>query len=252
MFIVPFDSDNLRKIITGEIDSPKIDYVNSKIKGKNFITYFSNLKYKNIDIDFSEVSTEEKCVLLTEFIKHQSCVHIEQFEATLLKALFHYKGFKLDLVDKSDLDAPFLSKAILTNDEIVEYVKTNNALMTEVIDILDGTLLYAIKNLSAYKEQLGDHITNNIVVDKVEVGKTFVNLYSNETFNSYYYSNLPDFGKLKYFEHYFDRPIYSGQQLISFISKDCVLFPLLKMVMDQTFSAEQLKQICEEADVTLI
>lgn len=252
MYVIPFDSDNLRKIITGEIDSPKIDYVNSTIKGKNFITYFSNLKYKNIEIDLSEVSTEEKEQLLTDFIKHQSTVHIEQFEATLLKCLFYYKGFDLSEVDKSELDVPFLSKSILTNDEIMMYVEKHSALVREVVDILDGTLLYAIKNLNSYKEEFGDEITKNIVVDKTEVGKTFVNLFNNDTFNSYYYSWLPAFENLKYFEHYFDRPIYSGQLLISFISKDCVLFPMLKMVMDNTLSVEQIKQIYEETDATLI
>ena len=56
MYIVPFDSVTLKNIITGELDSPKIDYANSTIKGKNFITYFSNLKYRTVDIDFTHVS----------------------------------------------------------------------------------------------------------------------------------------------------------------------------------------------------
>lgn len=250
MYIIPFDAENLKKIITGEIENPTIDYVNSKIKGKNFITYFSNLKYKNIEIDLSNVETVERFELLKEFIKHQSTVHIEQFESTLLKALFHYKGYDLKLVDESVLDQPYFSKSILTNDEIKQFVEENKELVRELIDVLDGVLLYAIKNLNAYKEEFGDKITNNVVVDKIQVGKTFVNYFSNETFNSYYYSTLPDFKDIKYFEHYYDRPIYSGQLLITYISKDCVLFPLLKMILDQEYSNEQLEQLYKETYVT--
>mgnify|MGYP003351634262 CR=1 FL=1 len=47
MHTIPFESDLLKQIITGEVDSLVIDYNNSKLKGTNFITYLSNLKYKN-------------------------------------------------------------------------------------------------------------------------------------------------------------------------------------------------------------
>ena len=252
MYVIPFGSDDLKKIITGEIDSPTIDYVNSKIKGKNFITYFSNLKYKNITIDFSSVTKEELFELVKEFIKHQSTVHIEQFEATILKALFYYKGYDLSLVDESPLDKVYFTKCILSNEEVIEFVDQNKDLVRELIDVLDGTLLYAIKNLNAYKEEVGDKVTDNVVVDKVQVGKTFVNYFDNETFNSYYYSTLPAFEDMKYFEYYYDRPIYSGQLLINYISKDCVLFPLLKMILDQEYTPEQLEQLYKETYVTSV
>ena len=60
------------------------------------------------------------------------------------------------------------------------------------------------------------------------------------------------FDKLKYFEHYFDRPIYSGKTLLSYITGDCILFPLLKIILDQSTTTEQIKQIYKETDVTSI
>ena len=252
MYIIPFDSDNLKKIITGEIENPTIDYVNSKIKGKNFITYFSNLDYKNISIDFTNVSLEEKKSLLVEYIKHQSTVNMEQFVSTIIKTIFYFKGFDLSLVDKSEFDKEFLSKSIFTNDEIVEFVGENKKLVSDLVDILDGTLLYAIKNLKDFKENFGNNITTNVVVDSLDVGKTFVNMFSNETFNAYFYSKIQSFDKLKYFEHYFDRPIYSGKTLLSYITGDCILFPLLKIILEQSTTTEQIKQIYKETDVTSI
>jgi hypothetical protein len=252
MLTIPFDAETLKKIITGEIEHPVVDYNNSKIKGKNFITYFSNLKYKSISINFTDVSVEEKQTLVAEYIKHQSMVKIEQLESTVIKCLFKKRGYDLSLVDQSEYDQEILSNAILSNEEIEQFVQDNGNLVDELCQILDGTILYAIKNLNAYKEVYGESITDNIEVDKLNVGKTFVSLFANETFNCHYYSTLPDFTRLKYFEHYYDRPIYSGQTLMSHITGNCVIFPLIKMIVDVEFTPDQLNEIYRETDAALI
>jgi hypothetical protein len=250
MYIVPFDSDTLKKIIIGKIDSPEVNYKNSTIKGKNFITYFSNLKYKTINIDFTDISIDDKKELLTEYIKHNSTANIEQLLVTLIKVTFCQRGYDLSLVDKSKSDVEYLQKSILTNSEVKEFVLENKQLVKTLCDILDGTLLYAIKNLTAYKNELDDFITNNIVVDKQEVGKTFVNLFTNETFNSHYYASIPKFDDINYFEFYFDRPIYSGKTLMSHITEGCIIFPLLKIMLETPLTAEQFKSIYEETNAT--
>ena len=250
MYIAPFDSDTLKKIITGELDSPEVSYKDSTIKSKNFITYFSNLKYKTINIDFTDISITEKKELLCEYIKHNSTANLEQLLATVIKVIFYQKQYDLSLVDKSEPDIQYLQKSILTNSEIKEFVQENEQLVKTLCEILDGTLLYAIKNLNAYKQEVGDFITNNIVVDKQEIGKTFVNLFQNETFNCHYYGAIPNFDDIKYFEFYFDRPIYSGKTLMSHITEGCIIFPLLKMILDNKFTPEQFQSIYEETNVT--
>jgi len=250
MYIAPFDSDTLKKIITGEIESPEVNYKESTIKGKNFITYFSNLKYKTISIDFTDVTVDEKKELLAEYIKHNSTANIEQLLVTLIKIIFGQRGYDLSLVDQSKSDADYLQKSILTNSEVTEFINENTHLVKILCQILDGTLLYAIKNLNAYKEEMGDFITNNILVDKQEVGKTFVNLFTNETFNSHYYASIPKFDDIKYFEFYFDRPIYSGKTLMSHITEGCIIFPLLKIMLESPLTPEQFQSIYEETNAT--
>jgi len=253
MYTIPFDSETLRSIITGDIKSPEIDYTNSKIKGKNFITYLSNLKYENLNIDFSSVSLDERFDLVCDFIKHNSTCHIEQLEATVVKCLFYFKGYNLSLVDKSEDDKPFLQKCIFSNEEIHQFVETNKHLILQLCELLDGVLLYAIKNLTVYKEEHGDYVTTNTVIEKQDIGKTFVNLFDNPTFNYHYYGNVISFDNMKYFDYYFDRPIYSGKTLINFItSPNCFIFPLLKMILDKQFTQEQLNSMVKELDATLI
>jgi hypothetical protein len=251
MYTIPFDSETLRSIITGDIKSPEIDYDNSKIKAKNFVTYLSNLKYESLNINLTDVSFEERSELISEFIKHNSTCHINQLEATVIKCLFYFRGYDLSLVDKSEDDKTVLEQCILSNDEVRQYVEQNTDLIKQLSEILDGVLLYAIKNLTAYKEEVGDFITNNIVTEKQDIGKTFVNLFDNATFNCHYYSSIPKFDSIKYFDHYFDRPIYSGKTLINFIaSPQCLIFPLLRMMLEKPLTAEQFQSICEETNVT--
>jgi len=250
MHIAPFDSDTLKNIITGELDSPEVSYKDSTIQGKNFITYFSNLKYKTVNIDFTEVSSQEKKDLVIEYLKHNSTAPIEQLLATVIKIIFYQRGYNLSLVDKSKSDIDYLQKSILTNFEIKQIVEENTELVKTLCDILDGTLLYAIKNLNVYKKDQGDFITNNIVIEKQEIGKTFVNLFQNETFNSHYYASIPKFDDIRYFEFYFDRPIYSGKTLMSYITEGCIIFPLLKLILDNTLTTEQVHSIYEETNVT--
>jgi len=250
MYIIPFDSETLRSIITGDIKSPEIDYANSKIKGKNFVTYLSNLKYESLNINLSDVSFEERSQLVSEFVKHNSTCHINQLEATVIKCLFYFRGYDLSLVDKSEDDKETLSQCILSNHEVKQFVEQNTDLIKQLSEILDGVLLYAIKNLTAYKKEMGDFITNNIVVDKQEIGKTFVNLFQNDTFNCHYYAAIPNFDDLKYFDFYFDRPIYSGKTIMSHITEGCIIFPLLRMILEKPLTAEQFQSIYEETNVT--
>ena len=251
MYTIPFDSETLRSIITGDIKSPEIDYANSKIKGKNFVTYLSNLKYESLNINLTDVSFEERSELVCEFIKHNSTCHINQLEATVIKCLFYFRGYDLSLVDKSEDDKQILQQCILSNDEVHQFVEQNKDLIKQLSEILDGVLLYAIKNLTAYKEHMGDFITNNIVTEKQDIGKTFVNLFNNITFNCHYYSSVPMFDSIKYFDHYFDRPIYSGKTLINFISSpQCFIFPLLRIMLENPLTAEQFQSIYEETNAT--
>ncbi len=252
MYTAPFDSETLKRIISGELDNIEIDCVNSKLMGKNLLTYLSNLKYKNLSLNTSGLTIEDKNTLVVEYIKHQSSVSVKQIESAVIKAVFSFKGFDLDLVDKSVDDYEVLSDSILSNEEIVALIESNKELFKELVEILDGVLLYAIKNLNEYKDTFGEVIGNATVTDKGIVGKTFTNLLTNPAFNSHYYSVLVPFEQIKYFEYYFDRPIYSGKTLISFMHGDCLIFPLLKMILDQTFDHEQLREIQETADAASI
>ena len=242
MYTVPFDVDTLKAIVSGEISDVIVEYKSSKIKGKNLITYFSNLKNVSVQLDFTDVSMEDKFDLIEHYIKHQSTVSIKQLENTVVYCLLLHKNIFVD----EDYDS------IITEQETKKFISTHHELIDKLAQILDGTLLYAIKNLSKYKQEFGDFITHNVVVEQQEVGKTFVNLYQNEIFNFHYYSQIPHLGSLQYFEHYYDRPIYSGQTLLSKLQDKCVIYPILKMILDVKYSLDDLTKIREEANAALV
>ena len=254
MYTVPFDVEVLRQVVTGELNDFVIDYNNSTIREKNFITYMSNLGIKKPTVSFSNVDPDELKSLMVEYIKHPSLCHISQLEATLLKCLFAVKGFSMERVDLSIDDVSYLSQCILTNEQVVEVVNSNKELFTSVARILDGMVLYAVANLNDFKQAFeGQPVAVKHIPEALPVGKTFINLLSNETFNYHYYGALPPFESLEYFDHYYDRPIYSGKTLISFLSEErCFVFPLLKLIIEQKFTSDDLEKMYEETNAALI
>jgi hypothetical protein len=65
-----------------------------------------------------------------------------------------------------------------------------------------------------------------------------------------YYASIPKFDDIKYFEFYFDRPIYSGKTLMSHITEGCIIFPLLKIMLESPLTPEQFQSIYEETNAT--
>lgn len=253
MYTIPFSIDVLQDIVSGKVSGVMIDYSASTIQQKNLITYLSNLNIKNVTIDFSNTSLEDKEILVVEYIKHQSMCHIPQLEATLLKCLFANKHYDLDQVDQSEYDQDYLGMSILSNVEIAKFITNNQELITTTQNILDGIILFAISNLNDYKAVYSDQqVSINRVERAEQVGKTFVNLLSNETFNAHYYAGLPAFDTLTYYDHYYDRPIYSGKNLLYYLGGDCVVFPLLKIILDQQYTSQDLENFYKQTDAALI
>jgi hypothetical protein len=253
MYTIPFSIDVLQDIVSGKVSDVVIDYNASTIKQKNLITYLSNLNIKNITIDFSNTALEDKEILVVEYIKHQSMCHVLQLEATLLKCLFAIKQYDLFAVDQSEYDQEYLSMSILSNSEISKFVTDNKELLSTMQNILDGIVLFAISNLNDYKAVYDNpQVSVNRVERAEQVGKTFVNLLSNETFNAHYYAGLPAFETLTYYDHYYDRPIYSGKNMLYYLGGDCVIFPLLKIILDQRYTSQDLENFYKQTDAALI
>ena len=253
MYTIPFSTEVLQDIVSGKVSNIVIDYNNSSIKQKNLITYLSNLNISNVTIDFSNTPLNERQILVLEYIKHQSMCHVPQLEATLLKCLFAVKGYNLAEVDQSEYDQEYLGMSILTNEEISLFVEENKDLLDTAKNIIDGIVLYAISNLNDYKAVYeGNQVSVNRVEQAQQVGKTFVNLLSNETFNAHYYAGLPAFENLTYYDHYYDRPIYSGKNMLYYLGGDCVVFPLLKLILDQRYTSQDLENFYKQTDAALI
>lgn len=246
MYIIPFDSETLKKIITNT-DNNKIiiSYKNSKLKDKKFLLYLSNLKKLDFYIDLSDTTFEERAELLLEYVRHQTTLEIKQFTRTLVKILFRIKMYDLNVVN--EIEGINFVGQVINDDEIDAVIQKDVQLFKDFESIVDGVLLYAIKNINKYKQQIGDFITPNIVEASTSVGKTFINLFQDEVFNEHYYSTLPDFINLKYFEHYYDRPIYSGRTLLTFLQDKCLIFPILDLILEEYLTPHELAELEKES-----
>jgi hypothetical protein len=246
MHAIPFDVDTLKRFITDENHYIiEIDYKNSKLKGKHFLLYLSNLKKLDFQINLEGVSFEERCELLIEYIKSQTTLDLVQFRRSIIKILFRIKMYDLELVNETE--GVFFSDQIIKDNEIDLLIQKDVQLFKDLEGIIDGVILYAIKNINRYKQELGDYITPNIVKESTAVGKTWVNLFQDPVFNENYLASIPNFDDLLYYEYYYDKPIYSGNILLNYLNNDCLIFPILDLILDEFLTPYQLSDLEKEA-----
>ena len=83
--IVPIELKDLKKYFEDKTQSYQIDYLNSKLKGAQFLTYLSNL---DVPCDLSNYDDE----LLKEYFESSMLVNIPLLEKAAMIVLFEHKG----------------------------------------------------------------------------------------------------------------------------------------------------------------
>ena len=229
MLTVPFSIDNLKKIISGELQTPEIDLSLSTIKNQTLLTYLYNLNIKDLKINFENLSIQEKRDLFLSYLNHKSILEITNFSETYLKFLFNLK----DIVDLDEDAQEILQSSIFTNSEISQLM-SNDAELREAIEhaafVLDGIIIHLILNTNDVKIKLDEEFGKiGIHKDPNWIGHTWVNLLKHPVFNSYYYSKMPELKEMVYFPYQYCEPIYKGKPLFDFLNESVVVTTLYEM-----------------------
>ena len=229
MLTVPFSIDNLKKIISGELQTPEIDLSLSTIKNQTLLTYLYNLNIKDLKINFENLSIQEKRDLFLSYLNHKSILEITNFSETYLKFLFNLK----DIVDLDEDAQEILQSSIFTDSEISQLM-SNDAELREAIEhaafVLDGIIIHLILNTNDVKIKLDEEFGKiGIHKDPNWIGHTWVNLLKHPVFNSYYYSKMPELKEMVYFPYQYCEPIYKGKPLFDFLNESVVVTTLYEM-----------------------
>lgn len=232
MLSAPFDINQLKSIVSGEIVSPEIDLTNSKIKNQSLLTYIYNLNIEDARINCDTASFEERRDLFLSYLNHKTVVNVVGFNETYLKCLFNLKE-----ITDLDEDAVEELKLSIFSDEEIATMMANDADIRSAVEksafVLDGIIIHLMLNTNDVTISLTDDFGSiGVLNDPSWVGHTWVNLLKNPVFNVYYYSKMPEMKELVYFPYQYSEPIYRGKPLFEYLGESKIVTSLLEMSID--------------------
>jgi hypothetical protein len=209
--IVPISIENLKKWFTDKETVYIIDYENSTLKGKQFLTYLSNL---DLPSDVKNPNFE----LIKEYLNCTSIINVDSLENIVINILLQYK----ELVKENNYK---------------DFIKENEEIISKWCDRLDSLILF---NMYIIKEkQFSDYVKDFPIDNSTDlIGINFVSLLKHERFYLFY-NKIKN--NIKFYEHYFNDYMFRGFNLYSFWSNSNNPLFLLTIAIIEGKTKEYLK-----------
>jgi len=199
---VPIEITKLQDYFNDKEYRFEIDYSNSSLQRKEFLTYLSNLEISSDLVSPIQLSYEIKSSLLYEYMVLPAITLISTLNLAVSSIIFRAKGYDL----KDAYPNPYFSE-----EEADLFIEENNELIQKWITFLDSCTIYAQKSIPELNEM--DFLTGGIEIieDRNYIGHNVVNLFSLDFFFHNYYSK--ELGTLYYFKYQFDDRMFKGLDL---------------------------------------
>jgi len=232
---LPLSMDALRQVITQPDAGVVVDYNNSNLKGRAALIYMTNTNLPNVALNMTDVSLEEKFVLVDDYITHKSILHVAQLVNTVLNVLFAVRkvdiGAEQDILDQVSLFPQEHVGEYLANPTRAEHIN-------KLIELLDSLPLYAVTCSTSFREVYGKGKEAFEPVNDIDhTGFTFVHLLTHPLFLEYF--TQPATTTLKYYVQQFDEYMYNGKSLFPFLVNSPV-FGILECYITGAVDLDQL------------
>lgn len=188
---VPISIENLKKYFIDKEVSYVIDYQNSSLKGKKFLTYLSNL---DLPTDIKNPDLE----LVKEYLHSISLLNVSSLENIVIDILFEFKN-----ISKENKYKNFINE----NKDIISKWR-------EKLESLSIFNLYSINSdeFKDYAKSFPSDDTNSLD------GINFVSLLKHERFYLFFKNINNDI--VKFYTHYFEDYMFKGKNLFSYWSNE--------------------------------
>lgn len=246
MFTAPFALDDLKKVVSGEVDNVEIDYAGSKIKNQSLLTYIYNLNISNVTINLVDVGLSERRDLFLSYANHKTTVEVDNLVDTYLQFLLALKQISVHEEDKEEINC----RSIFNQDEITQLLSTDTDIRNAIEHaafVLDGVVVHIMLSLNDIAIQADEEFGKvGVLNDPNWVGHTWVNLFKNPAFNAYYYTVMPELHDLVYFPYQYCESIYKGKILLDYLTTNPWLMALMQLAV------RNLERPHTHADSTLV
>lgn len=207
MFL-PLDDNQLLDFIDNQDKVYVIDFSKNTLDNQTALTYLSNLEMK-CNIDFSNLSLEQKFDLIKTYMMFDSMVSIENLEKITLQIFNQYKGL---IIEDSILD-------ILSKDEISSFIRENQDLLQKYDEVLSSIFFFNLMSFYNNEEkELMKKGCTKIIQNPRYIGINFVNLLKYPEFYAQFLLDKPKY--TYYFKEYFEDYMFKGYNLFKFLQTE--------------------------------
>jgi hypothetical protein len=236
---LPLSVETLKNIITTPDSSIRIEYANSKFKGRAMLIYLTNIDVPIEHVSFDGVEQEDKFTLIDSYITHKSVVNIENLVYSAMFLLLTIKRVRLTPLSRQLFEA----KSSITIEEVDAYLANAERAehLRNLLWVMDNIMTYTLTRFKYIEEALGKIEDYFTVVNDVDItGFTFVNMLRHDFFVEQYFSvpsNIPSI----YFKQQFDEAIYNGKTLYDYVDKTFLLPIFNHTINTPSFAEETVK-----------
>lgn len=220
--VVPVAIEHIKEYFKDKNLMFLIDYTQSKLQDKVFLTYLSNLDVP-CDLDPQvPLSKEQKFSLLKAYLEIKNICDIPTLNMAMAELLLMLTG-----IDPSFL----LNRRFLTDDEAKEFMDLNSKEVIKWVVFVDSTMVFLLKTFQDLDEVLNVETTYQTIDDPHFVGLNVVNLLGIPGFLELYFSKDREYC-MKYLKQQFENHMFKGKSLYNYYVNDVNMFvPLLSSLI---------------------
>jgi hypothetical protein len=200
-----------------------IDYENSKIAEKIFLTYVSNL---DIPVDLKlrkDFPLDKTFALLDAYMDVKTISSVPFLNMIMVHVLLRAIGIDTSLT----IQSPYL-----TDEQVDQFIETRKEKIGQWVHFLDSALLYMIYSYKDLNEKLKVEESFPKIEDPNYVGLNVVNLLSVPGFMTCYYGSSPT-PEMSFFTEQFTKYMFKGKSFFEYFNNEQNIFvPTLLSLVD--------------------
>lgn len=226
--VAPIAIDQIKEYFKDKNTLFIIDYNESKLQDKVFLTYLSNLDIP-CDINFDNTPKEKIFQLLASYVDIKNICNIPLLNVMIAEIILKSIGVDSNII---------FSKEYFTNEEIYAFLEINKDKLVKWIDFIDSSMVFLLYSYKDLNEKLKVEESFEIIDDHNYVGLNVVNLFKIPGFLELYFSSTKEI-KMTYFKQQFETYMFKGKAFFEYYNNDVNVFvPLLAKLVTKELPLE--------------
>lgn len=226
--IAPIPIDSIKEYFKDKNLMFLIDYENSKLENKVFLTYLSNLDIP-CDLKLESLSKEKKLALLEAYLDIKNISNVPALNVMMAQVILHMIG--------SDPTTLFQTLH-LTPEECNEFIEKNRSTIERWLVFLDSTMVFLIYSYKDLNEKIKAEESFPVIDDENFVGLNVINLLKVPAFLELYFAADKPVA-LFYFKQHFETYMFKGKAFFEYYNNTSNEFiPLLAKLISKDLPLE--------------